>query len=773
MRLNVLIFILNTLLLSSAAAQKNNCNIRFSGRVIDLHNGKKLDYAIVTLVEKNLNKLSNEQGKFIFDNLCEGSYTFQVTHIGCEPTIFKLTINKDTSVVFKMEHTETELSEVIVQERKESNISTSDMVQLPTKALVKLRGLTLGETLKNISGVSALNTGTNISKPVIHGLQGVRILILNNGIRQEAQQWGNEHAPEIDPFLAQKISVIKGAEAVRFGSDAIGGVILVEPNLLPNYSGINGEFNYVIHSNNAEQNISGLIEGNHKKIPALAWRIQGTYRRGGNARTASYWLKNTGVEEGNFSATLGWNKTNYGVEVFYSRFETKLGILSASHFGNITDLENAIAKGKPDDNAIFSFNIGIPKQAITHNLLKASARFNTKNIGEFKIIFAFQHNLRREYDKQRAYNSNATLNSIPGAEFAIQTITTDLLWSHNTIKRFTGKIGASFMTQTNNQKYSTIIPPFWNFNGAIFGIEQWQYKKLKLEAGFRLDYRWQQAYLKNEKPNFNYLIPSGNIGMQYSFLPHLKWNINLGSSWRAPNMVELFAEGVHHGAASYDRGNRNLKPEIAFNINTSLETTLRWVDLNFSFYQNFIQHFIYTKPTLQNIETIRGTFPVFEYTQANASLTGSDLDITIKPYKGIELLNKISLLRAWNQTANEGLILMPPQRFEHGIRYSFSPTIKIPNLYFGINVLYEMKQYLAPPNQDIAPPPPAYWLLNAEAGFEIKTKTSQPISINISGKNLLNKAYRNYLNRFRYFCEEQGANVTLRLKIPFYFQLNN
>ncbi|OJV30884.1 MAG: hypothetical protein BGO32_09595 [Bacteroidetes bacterium 37-13] len=769
MRLFVFIFILNTLLFSYARAQEKPCNIQLNGTVIDFHNGKKLDFASIYLVEKTANKLSSEHGKFNFENLCGGTYTLHVSHIGCEPKTFTINLNKDTSIVLLMEHSETELTEIVVQEQKEKQSTTSDIVQLPTKALEKLRGLTLGETLKTISGVSTLNTGTNISKPIIHGLQGVRILILNNSIRQESQQWGNEHAPEIDPFLAQKISIVKGAEAVRYGSDAIGGVILVEPNLLPNTSGISGELNYVLHSNNAEQSVSGLLQGNHRKIPALAWRVQGTYRRGGNARTANYWLKNTGVEEGNFSATLGWNKSNYGIEIFYSRFQTDLGILSASHFGNIADLENAITRGKPNDNATFSFNIGIPRQAITHNLLKTSARLNTKNIGELKLQFAFQHNLRREYDKQRAYNNSNTLNAIPGAEFAIQTITTDLVWSHKTIKRFSGKVGASFMTQTNNQKYSTIIPPFWNFNGSLFAIEQWQYKKLKLEAGFRLDYRWQQAYLQKEKPSFNYFIPSGNIGLQYSFSPQVKWNVNIGSAWRAPNMVEMFADGVHHGAASYDKGNRNLKPEIAFNLSTSLEANWRWFQVHFHFYQNFINHFIYSKPSLQNIETIRGTFPIFEYTQANASLTGSDIDIIIKPFMGLEFPNKISLLRAWNSTANEGLILMPPQRFEHGIRYTFSPSTKITNLYFGLNVLYEMRQYLAPPNQDITPPPPAYWLLNAEAGFEIETKMPQPISINLSGKNLLNKAYRNYLNRFRYFCEEQGADVTLRLKVPFYF----
>ena len=127
-------------------------------------------------------------------------------------------------------------------------------------------------------------------------------------MRLEGQQWGSEHAPEIDPFMAQKLSVIKGASSLQYGSDAIGGVILVEPNHLPSTPGIGGEFNFAGYSNNAEGNFSATLEGNHAKVPALSWRVQGTYKRGGNVRSPNYWQKNTGVEEGDFSATLGWKK---------------------------------------------------------------------------------------------------------------------------------------------------------------------------------------------------------------------------------------------------------------------------------------------------------------------------------------------------------------------------------------------------------------------------------------------------------------------------------
>jgi len=427
-------------------AQANLCRLQLKGKIADVHSGKSLDYASVHIIETKAEVLADEYGKFAFKNLCAGKYTLHISHVGCEPEYYEVMLNKDTSVVFQMHHTEAELEEVVVEQHKQDHQVTLDVEKLQGKQLEQLRGLSLGETLKLLSGVSALSTGTNISKPIIHGLQGSRIVIMNNGVRQEAQQWGNEHAPEVDPFLAQRISVIKGANSIRYGSDAIGGVILMEPNALPDDGAVSGEANYVLHSNNAEHNVSALLQGNHAKVAPLAWRVQGTYRRGGNARAANYWLKNTGVEEGNFSAALGWNKERYGVEVFYSRFHTSIGILSSAHFGNLTDLQNAIARSTPNDSATFTYAIAPPRQAISHNLLKVSSRIKTGDLGEVKLTFAYQYNLRREYDKHRAYNNPETLAQKPGAEFGIQTITADAIWEHKRVKHFAGMLGVSFMT---------------------------------------------------------------------------------------------------------------------------------------------------------------------------------------------------------------------------------------------------------------------------------------------------------------------------------------
>ncbi|MBK7882797.1 MAG: TonB-dependent receptor plug domain-containing protein [Chitinophagaceae bacterium] len=182
--------------------------------------------------------------------------------------------------------------------------------ELSGKALQETRGLSLSEALTKINGVTMLQTGSTISKPIIHGLHSNRILTINNGVRQEGQQWGNEHAPEIDPFIADKLTVIKGVDELKYGSDAIGGVVLVDPKPLRNKPGYAAEINTAYFTNNRQYVLSGVFEQQLKKISAFTYRVQGTFKKAANAATPGYRLNNTASEEKNFSITAGFKKEN-------------------------------------------------------------------------------------------------------------------------------------------------------------------------------------------------------------------------------------------------------------------------------------------------------------------------------------------------------------------------------------------------------------------------------------------------------------------------------
>ena len=291
---------------------QNTCYISFSGRIIDLDDGKELEGTFIIHKADEQTQITNEHGSFKFTNLCYGNHQFVVRHVGCHDTVISIDLKKDTKLIIKLPHSAVELSQIDIMDKQPDMIKTQTVNDITAKELDGTRGQSLGESLKLISGVTTLNTGSTISKPMIHGMQGYRVLILNNGIRQEGQQWGNEHAPEIDPFIAQKLSVIKGANAVRYGSDAMAGVILVEPNDLPDTAAVSGELNLVGMSNGQTGVASGILQGCFDKIKGFNWRIQGTYKKGGTIKTPTYYLKNTGVEELNFSYALGYHRKNWG-----------------------------------------------------------------------------------------------------------------------------------------------------------------------------------------------------------------------------------------------------------------------------------------------------------------------------------------------------------------------------------------------------------------------------------------------------------------------------
>ena len=225
-----------------------------------------------------------------------------------------------------LEHHQESLWKVELVDLANPTKNTQPIAEISGKQMQETRGLSLGDALKRLPGITTLNTGNSIAKPMIHGLHSNRILILNNGIRLEGQQWGSEHAPEIDAFSAGKLKVVKGAAAVRYGPDALGGVILVEQPEWRDAAGTTQDYNFGGCTNGGMGFISGRVEQKLKRLSAFTWRAQGSAKIAGNVRIPGYFLQNTGMQENNFSLAAAWRKFAYGFETFYSDYHSKLGI---------------------------------------------------------------------------------------------------------------------------------------------------------------------------------------------------------------------------------------------------------------------------------------------------------------------------------------------------------------------------------------------------------------------------------------------------------------
>jgi len=682
-------------------------------------------------------------------------------------------ISGDKIVNFYPEHHLETLEEVLIHERREAE-STQDRDILSGIELEETRGKSLGESLKSITGVTTLNTGASIAKPVIHGLHSNRILILNNGIRQEGQQWGSEHAPSIDPFVADKLTVVKGAEAVRYGSDAIGGVVLVEPKDLPRTAGTHTTLHAVGMENGWQSTLSAKVEGGMKSLPGIGWRLQGTFKKGGDVHTSTYNLSNTGLQENNVSAAFGYNTYRHGIEVFFSRFDTELGILRASHIGNLTDLTNAIEQDEPYYVEDFTFKIEPPRQEITHHLSKIKAYVWLDKLGKLSLQYGGQYNSRKEFDRRRGGR-----DTIPVLDLALRSHSLDAFLAHNPLGRLklNGGMGVSAFYQRNfnvpGTGFRPLIPNYRSYSVGAFMMERLTKERWELEAGARYDLK----YLRIVKfdgdgniinPDYLFHNTSFTLGGLYHLTKKLTWKANASTAFRPPQVNELFSEGLHQASAAIEEGNENLSPERALKAITTLEYAAKdWLQLEASLYYNLIFGYIYLEPQAEPRLTIRGAFPVFLYKQTDVRIWGVDAAIQFQPLKGLFVKGKVSILRAWDRLEDNYIINMPADQFEQEIRYEREEVGKFSLLYASIGLKQLLQQIRFPEGIDFLDPPDGYMLLQAKVGMTLPIAKKHTLSLNLQGENLLNTSYRDYLNRFRYYADEMGRNISLRIQYTF------
>lgn len=766
-----------SLFLSFQGFSQSACSCTLKGQVISKENGERISGSYIYLKGQKINTQTDKNGQFKFEKICPGTYT-----LVCEMSSF----NKiETSITLKdhdeltenlsLETHDEHLMEVLVTGKKTENTSQLKG-ELSAEERSQRNGLSLGEMLKGISGVQSLQTGSSISKPIIHGMHSSRVIILNQGVRQEGQQWGSEHAPEVDPFVSKNIQVIKGPAGLRYGGDAIGGIILMEPNSLPDTSGITGETQTIFFTNGRQFVTSGMLEGGIKNANGWGWRVQGTLKNGGNTKTANYYLANTGVEEQNFSSALGYKNQKMGADVFISRFHSIIGIYSGSHVGNINDLKIAIASASPFEvytPTNFIREVERPNQDITHSLIKSKAYLHLNN-KTIRMNLAHQDNERLEFDVLRLGKNVNTLS------FNLETLSSEILMDEaNSSKLWKGQFGLTFLTQGNRTSgnrvnlptlTSSLLPNYYLTNLGIFALERYVNQTLEVDMGIRLDAKDIEIHrpMQNYSPIIqrdlnNYVGLSGSLGLKYHWTQNFENHLIIARAFRAPSPNELFSNGVHHGAGAYEIGNPFLTGETAYNVSLNSLYRTEKLELEMGLYNNIIHHFIYLKPSIYQgepvfITTVRGSFPAFTYEQIDASFKGIDGQVSYSISDSWSLQQKTSIVRAYDDLNNSYLVNIPPDRFEYLIRYQF----KKHKQYVSLGMTQISMQKRVEINSDFSPPPKGCVLGQMHWGIST-TKFDFGVSIT----NAFNQAYRDYLNRFRYFADDQGQNISFRATYRF------
>ncbi len=775
--------IINT---SIQAQLTNNCTLTLSGVITGSDSSKPLFSVAVGISENSKGSYTDSKGTFSITGICSGTYHVEFFLMGYMKIDTLLDIHSNRRVRLSLKPDHVNLNEVHIQSNKveKNNIQTLTETSISGAQLQQTRGEVLGDALKNITGVDVISTGPTIVKPVIHGLYSNRILILNNGVPQEGQQWGTEHAPEIDPFIATKLTVIKGAASIRYGSDAIGGVVLVDPADLPTNKSLGGEINLDGMDNGRMYCGSGILQG-ALGDSSLSYRIQGTYRRSGNLSAPNYGLDNTGTLEENYSGALGYNKAHYGVTAYYSHFYTEIGINRNTVAGNATELLDLFNLNHPIVDSAFTYKIQRGFQTVSHDMVKASGYLQYAGFGKLEATFARQVDSRQEYSFEVPYSPLGQLNNAAENDFELITHTAELVWEHNPVGHITGSIGADFMTQGNvytGLAYAPVIPNYRNYYGGLFIIEKWSLtNNFLLEGGIRYDYKWQREYMENATTlglydnTQTYNSTSATLGATYRISPKLSLDFNAGNGWRAPSVYELYAFGIHGATATFEVGDSTLKVEKSYDCTTSLHYEGEKVFADIGVYINYINNYMYLQPQAgksdATVQTIEGVFPRFNFTQTDALFKGADFDVKWHITNHLQYEPKVTLVFANDLTNHDYLVLVPPQRFQNSIEYRWRKLGKLSNVFINVGNSLVLQQTRVPPNSDFVPPPEGYSLFSAAIGLSVFLG-KQEMSICLQCNNIANTAYRDYLDFFRYYADEPGRSFQLKIRIPFQFYSN-
>jgi len=734
-----------------------------------------LEDATVQL-SKNGNKtsLTDFKGGVKFENISQGNYVISCTYVGYHVYINELKINSNQKLFIDLCPVSFHLHEAKIETERlvnKNNLRAHEQMNLI--ALDKSRNGNLTDIISSIKGISSINTGPALAKPVIRGLHSNRIVLINNNVKQEEQQWGAEHAPGIDPFMLGSIEIIKGSSSLEYGHEAIGGVIKVNPREFRKIGGVEAALSSQYLSNNKQYVGYAMVQGTSSKKITLSWRLEASNKIAGDSKAPNYNISNTGFEEQNLMASLNIKTKKLNFEMYNSYFSEKVGIMRAAHIGNSSDLIKAIQSDKPLFIYDFTYNIGRPYQLVNHFLNSSKFRFLLSEKTELVIQLGAQQNIRSEYDLGVSWNQQSLAAQKPAYFLTLNTLSSDLILSHHFSNSIQCKSGFNFSNQSNITSgiQKPIIPNFIGYNFGPFLTANIKYNKFQLDAGLRMDYSSIETFSRNQNNEIvNRLRTFNDFAASMGATYYLNENFSLGSSisksWRPPSVNELYSNGLHNGVASYEMGDSSLRSEQSYNLNVDLEYTNKYFNTQLSLFNNLINQFIYQSPLANPVQTLRGVFPTFMFHQDDIIMRGAEISAEVNLNKNSKAGGSFSYLLATLTETNQPLIYMPPTNVK--VFYKLNKKefgyVSYPYLEFSCQLVAKQNRF--PDGVDYKEPPAGYSLFDINSGFQ-KRYLGILFNFNFSVKNIFNQTYRSYLNRFRYFSDEAGRNFIIRLSVNF------
>jgi len=686
--------------------------------------------------------------------------------------------------------------DLIIEAERPEDRDTHARTTLGEEDIEDAAGQNLAETVADEAGVTLSSGSSDAAKPIIRGQSERRLLILYDGTRHESQKWGPDHAPEIDLFSAGQVSIIKGAAGARYGPDAIGGVLLVDPPPMRIEPGYGGKALLAGNTNGRRGYAALRLDAAPEQTSHFSYRLEGNVSRGADTSAPDYVLGNTASTLWNLGAAIEYRHGTTEVCLSYQHHDFRAGIFYGTTSASPEEFLAQHEAGRPAsaDAWVSTYGIDRAYQDVTHDRLLLHT-IHTPGAWLLETRYAFQVNQRQEFEQVRQDITG------PQYDFTLRTHSLDVIANH--AGRYIGDavleggLGLQGIFQENVYGGYSLLPNYRAFGGGLFAFERLDLGRGAVEAGARYDRLSRTAYLSEadfESHTLRQTLDEGTCdvsgdgvascpaayqtgsvslgGLWSAVEDTLELKLDLSSASRFPNADELYLIGYAPSFPVYALGAPDLGAETTWGASPTAGLRLGSIEAELSGYANYITDYIYFAPDttdsgdLRYEETIRGTWPLYTYRPLDAWFRGADGTVTIGAEAPVGLRLQGALVRATDAASGDHLIGTPADRARATLtaRPPEAPWLKAPALSVSVDAV--ARQSRTDPALDYVPAPDGYLLLGAGLQADVPLR-GQALRLGIEGSNLLNRAYRDYTSLTRYYADQPGRDIRVRVGTDF------
>lgn len=770
--------------------------------IVSNNDKQPLSSASVVVGPGNYGTVTDKNGKFIIGKLQPGNYTIQVNYLGYKNYSRQLNLKNNITFEITLEPDLLTLNEINItdnyaeQRKKEESVS----IEVVNDQYIKQNmGGSLMKSLDRLPGISSIDIGSGQSKPVIRGLGFNCVVVTENGIKHESQQWGVDHGLEVDQFASDRIEVIKGPSSLMYGSDGIGGVIELKHLEIPVKNSFGGSIDFIGKTNNNFGGVSAMLFNRWEKL-YFTGRVTlldfADYRvptdsvdiYSYKAPLYKNRMRNTAGNEIDFHFSAGYVAEGFTTRLYLSNIYNKSGFFANAHGLEPRRVDTSLHDKSARD-------VQYPYQTVNH--FKAINKTEWRN-DRMRVLadFGFQHNFRQELSQyvSHGYMPPVFPDSLPypvdlELEFDKQIATANFRTEWQASEKTLVSLGIQNEFQHNDiSGRGFIIPAFTQFTTGGFAHVKFNIsEESTLQAGLRCDFGmieteaysdWFPSPLETEPDTvWSYLQRAPALGRKFSSVSwsvgysynsgHFSAKANLGKSFRMPIAKELAANGVNYHHFSYEVGNADLSPEVSYQFDGSGEFHYQKFASGITPFVNYFTNYIYLNPTSEHDRLYGNGNQVFYYTQSRVFRWGGEIHSHFEFTENWQLgliTDYVYSVQLSGEKKGFTLPFSPPASVLLNLKYTREKAGIFTNPYFSVDYRITAKQNnIVPPEEKT--PGSAIFNLAFCAGIPLK---SQVVSVALQVQNLFNTKYFNHTSYYRLInVPEPGRNLVVNVSIPF------